>query len=248
MQTTMPTTPPTFVLRQMRRTMPSVCKLPRQSSCRSQLRRFMPTQVPTQFCAGLRVDASPLASTRRLHPPKIRRIATECPLISRRNFRATSGGMSGEIFAQLLMKNPGIVPANTWQFTGNLRAMSGQNPTIARRLSGNVRDAAGRMPSCVRETAGQCPGVDRASDRTMATNFPCPRFVPVRIRVLASVSPRPDRDRDLSVATSSPRPRKVRIRSQSIAATSPRPRYIHGKSRYWHGDFRQLSALARAGD
>jgi hypothetical protein len=191
MRATMPTMPPTFVLRQTLRTVPSVCKLPRQSSCRSQLRRFMPTQVPTQFCAGLRVDASPLASTRRPYPPKIRLIATECPLISRRNFRATSGGMSGEIFAQLPVKNPGIVSADTGPITGSVRAMSGQNPAITGRLSGNVLDAAGRMPSCVRATAGQCPGVDRASDRTKATNFPCPRFVPVRIRVLASVSPRP---------------------------------------------------------
>jgi hypothetical protein len=129
-------------------------------------------------------------------------------------------GYVREIFAQLPVKNPGIVPVNTTQVTGNVRSMSGPNPAIAGRLSSNVRDAAGRRPSCVRATAGQCPGVDRASDRTTSANFPFPRFVPGRIRVLASVSPRP-------------RPQSVHVHIQSVTATavSPCPRTVHANNR-----------------
>jgi len=43
----------------------------------------------------------------------------------------------------------------------------------------------------------------------------------------------------------SPYPWSVRV--QSVTATSPRPCFTLGKSRYVQGDFRRLSALARAG-
>ena len=100
--------------------------------------QVMLTEMPTQICAGLRVDASPLISLRQSCPQNIRRnVRVNCRELSRHDpsiVRATAGQLLGSVLA-IPAQLPGNFPVISEQFPHS-------SPAIAEMCLGNIHEHA----------------------------------------------------------------------------------------------------------